>query len=150
MNTPNNKWSHETKENITSAFLSLLQDRELFDITVTDICNIAGIERSTFYAHFEDVSDLANAYAAEIEKQVSRQPHTDNDFSWIFDYIKEHLELFDSYFKLGVRHVSSDYKNIFFRSGVYSVTKMWFEGGCIEPSEQMNIIIKREYDKIFK
>ena len=124
--------------------------KELRDITVTDICEIAGIERSTFYAHYNDVAALANDYAAQIEKQVSEQPHKENDFSWIFEYIKEHPDFFKIYFKLGVSQVSSDYKTIFFRNGAYSVAKMWFEDGCVESSEQMGVIIKREYEKIYK
>ena len=149
MNTPNNKRYRDMTESINAAFASLLQNKEPRDITVTDICEIAGIERSTFYAHYNDVAVLANDYAAQIEKQVSEQQHTEDDFSWIFDYIKEHPDLFKIYFKLGVSQVSSDYKTIFFRNGAYSVAKMWFDGGCIESSEQMGTIVKREYDKIY-
>ena len=150
MNTPNNKRYRDMTECINAAFSSLLQNKELRDITVTDICEIAGIERSTFYAHYNDVAALANDYSAQIEKQVSEQPHKENDFSWIFEYIKEHPDFFKIYFKLGVSQVSSDYKTIFFRNGAYSVAKMWFEDGCVESSEQMGVIIKREYEKIFK
>lgn len=150
MNTPNNKRYRDMTECINAAFSSLLQNKELRDITVTDICEIAGIERSTFYAHYNDVAALANDYAAQIEKQVSEQPHKENDFSWIFEYIKEHPDFFKIYFKLGVSQVSSDYKTIFFRNGAYSVAKMWFEDGCVESSEQMGVIIKREYEKIYK
>ena len=149
MNTPNNRRYRDIEESINAAFVSLLQGKELRDVTVTDICELAGIERSTFYAHYEDISALANACAVQIEKQVSEQPHKENDFSWIFDYIKEHPDLFKIYFKLGVSQVSPDYKTIFFRNGAYSVAKMWFEDGCIEPAEQMGTIVKREYDKIY-
>jgi len=38
---------------------------------------------------------------------------------------------------------------IFFRTGAYSVAKMWFDAGCVESSEQMGEIIKREYEKCF-
>ena len=150
MNTPNNKRYRDMTESINAAFASLLQNKEPRDITVTDICEIAGIERSTFYAHYNDVAVLANDYAAQIEKQVSEQQHTDDDFSWIFDYIKKHPDLFKNYFKLGVSQVSSDYETIFFRNGAYSVAKMWFDGGRIESSEQMGKIIKREYEKLYK
>ncbi|MBQ8204123.1 MAG: TetR/AcrR family transcriptional regulator [Clostridia bacterium] len=105
MNTPNNKRYRDMTESINAAFASLLQSKELHDVTVTDICELADIERSTFYAHYEDVSALANVYAAQIEKQASEQPHKENDFSWIFDYIKEHPNLFKIYFKLGVSQV---------------------------------------------
>lgn len=150
MNTPNNKRYQDMTESINAAFVSLLQDKNMREITVTDICKLADIDRSTFYAHYEDVSALANTCAAQIEKQVSAQPHKENDFSWMFDYIKEHPDLFKIYFKLGLSQVPADYKTIFFRNGAYSVAKMWFEDGCIESSEQMATILTREYEKIFK
>ncbi len=127
-----------------------MRDNELNQLSVTELCDVAGIDRSTFYANYEDVSALANEYAAKIEKHLEEQPHKENDFSWIFDYIKEHPDLFKIYFKLGVSRVSSDYKTTFFRTGAYSVAKMWFEDGCIEPAEQMGTIVKREYEKIYK
>lgn len=148
MNTPNNKRSLETEECLKNTLISLLKDKELADISVTELCEAADVNRSTFYAHYDDVASLANACAAQIERQVSEQPHIDGDFSWLFEYIKEHHDFFNIYFKLGVSQISNDYKAIFFRHGVYSVIKMWFEDGCLESVEQMNAIIKREYEKI--
>ena len=80
MNTPNNKRYQDIAESINVAFGSLIQDKELRNITVTDICELAGIERSTFYAHYKDVATLANAYSAQIEKQKSELPHKEDDF----------------------------------------------------------------------
>ena len=111
--------------------------------------NLADIERSTFYAHYKDVSALGNACAEDIEKRLSEVSHSADDFAWIFEYIKDQPEVFSVYFKLGVSKTTGDYKKIFFRTGAYSVAKMWFDGGCIEPPEQMGDIIKREYIKLF-
>ena len=55
-------------DNINNAFASLLQDKRLSEITVSDICKVADINRSTFYEKYDDVSDLADAYAKGIEK----------------------------------------------------------------------------------
>ena len=148
MNTKNNKRHLETMENIEKAFIYLLKEKELDKISVTELCEIAGVERSTFYANYEDVSALANEIAAKIEKQLNDQPHTDGDFAWIFEYIKANKELFKIYFKLGISQIKTDYKMIFFRTGVYAVVKMWFEEGCTDSSEEMSSIILREYNKL--
>ena len=58
MNTTNNKRSLATEECLKNALIVLLKDKELADISVTELCNAADIERSTFYAHYEDVSAL--------------------------------------------------------------------------------------------
>ena len=129
--------------------MALLKDKELADISVTELCEAADVERSTFYTHYEDVAALGNACAADIEKQLSETPHVADDFAWIFEHIKDHPEVFNVYFKLGVSKATGDYKKIFFRTGAYSIAKMWFDGGCVEPPEQIGEIVKREYRKIF-
>ena len=150
MNTPNNKRSLATEECLNNTLMALLKDKELADISVTELCEASDIDRSTFYAHYEDVFALGNACAADIEKRLSEVSHSVDDFAWIFEYIKEHPEVFSIYFKLGVSKTTGDYKEIFFRSGAYSVAKMWFDGGCVESSEQMGEIVKREYVKLLK
>ena len=149
MNTKNNQRRRETIDSIDAAFVSLLKEKELKDISVSELCEKAEINRSTFYENYEDAFALANAYSEKIEKQIADQPHPDGEFAWIFDYIKANADVFEIYFKLGISKKSADYKTLFFRNGVYAVAKMWFEGGCIEPAEDMAAIVCREYKKLF-
>ena len=51
---------------IREAFLSLLSSKDLSKITVTDIIKLADINRSTFYAHYPDVSGVIE----EIENEI--------------------------------------------------------------------------------
>ncbi|AOM84263.1 TetR/AcrR family transcriptional regulator [Salisediminibacterium beveridgei] len=50
-----------TLEVIESSFLELMQQKPLSHITVKELCQKADINRSTFYAHYEDLSALLNA-----------------------------------------------------------------------------------------
>ena len=150
MNTKDNKRHQETLQRIYAAFAALLQDQDLNKISVAELCEMANIERSTFYANYKTISALANRYAAEIEKQVVAQPHAEGEFAWMFEFILENTELFRIYFKLDVSQSSSDYKTIFFRKGAYSVAKLWFDDGCKESPEQMGNLVKREYTKLFQ
>ena len=149
MNTKNNQRHRETIAAIDTAFVSLLKEKELKDISVSELCERAEINRSTFYENYADVFALANAYSEKIENQVADQTHTDGEFAWVFDFIKMNADVFEIYFKLGVSKKSDDYKTLFFRNGVYAVAKMWFEGGCKESTEQMGEIVKREHTKLF-
>lgn len=149
MNTKNNQRYKEPVNAIDAAFVSLLNEKELKDISVSELCEKAEINRSTFYENYADVIALTNAYSEKIENQVATQPHTDGEFTWIFEYIKANPDMFAIYFKLSMSHKSADYKEQFFRNGVYAVAKMWFEGGCVEPPEQMGEIMKREHSKLF-
>ena len=149
MNTKNNQRRRETIAAIDAAFVSLLKEKELKDISVSELCEKAEINRSTFYENYEDVFALVNAYSEKIENQIAGQPHTEGEFAWIFDYIKVNADVFEIYFKLCISKKSADYKTLFFRNGVYAIAKMWFEGGCKEPTEQMGEIVKREHTKLF-
>lgn len=40
------------------ALVALLEDKEFADINIMDICQKAGVNRSTFYAHYDNTYDL--------------------------------------------------------------------------------------------
>ena len=54
--------TEQTKENFVDAFWQLYCEKELRKITVKDITNRAGYNRSTFYQYFTDVGDLLNQF----------------------------------------------------------------------------------------
>lgn len=60
MNTPNNKRSRDTDEAIIRAAFQVMIEKKkpVSKITVREICELAEINRSTFYAHYMDVYDL--------------------------------------------------------------------------------------------
>lgn len=43
---------------IRQAFLELLKEKDLTSITVTEVCNLADINRGTFYKYYCDIDDL--------------------------------------------------------------------------------------------
>ena len=54
---------------IRSALFELLKEKELQNITVTDICRLADINRGTFYKYYKDVPDLY----AQIETSIAEE-----------------------------------------------------------------------------
>ena len=147
MNTPNNKRSQETFQKIDEAFVTLLQEKSLHEIEVSEVCELAEINRSTFYAHYDDITALAKAFTEKTEKMIQSLPHSENDYSWIFTCIKERPHHFTAYFKLGIREVEADYKTLFLRSAVHGVAKLWFENGCVESPKHMGELIAKEMVK---
>ncbi len=49
---------HNTAVKMDDALVLLLEQKEFSDISITDICEKAGVNRSTFYAHYENLYDL--------------------------------------------------------------------------------------------
>lgn len=75
--------SLRSKKMITDALVELLDEKTLDKITVTDIVKRANINRGTFYAHYESVTDVVtsifeNAY--EIIKGSIHVFHDNTDF----------------------------------------------------------------------
>ncbi len=49
---------HNTAVKMDDALVVLLEQKEFSDISIMDICEKAGVNRSTFYAHYENLYDL--------------------------------------------------------------------------------------------
>lgn len=58
MNTKGNQHYQATHSEIQRALMHLLENYELKRISVRQICDLAGINRSTFYTHYPSVYDL--------------------------------------------------------------------------------------------
>ena len=58
MNTSNNMRFQSTEEKIYKALVSLLHFRNYNDISIKELCYEAGINRSSFYAHFDDINGI--------------------------------------------------------------------------------------------
>lgn len=170
MNTPNNQRRRNSVAKIEKAFLTLLQDRELSKVTVSDICKMASVNRSTFYANFLDVYDLADRIRVHLEEEVKRlydpeisQQFNSHDYLKLFRHIQENQLFYKIYFKLGydnehavelydVERAQRDFDNryihyhiAFFKNGFNAIVKMWLENGCSETPEEMEEIIISEY-----
>ncbi|WP_322173015.1 TetR/AcrR family transcriptional regulator [Acutalibacter caecimuris] len=70
MNKPNNKRSRDTDDAIIRAAFAIMVDKNkpVSKITVREICEMAEINRSTFYAHYTDVYDLFE----KVERQIAQ------------------------------------------------------------------------------
>ena len=56
---------------IQEAFLELSKDQLINKITVTDICRVADVNRTTFYSNYDDVSDLVQSIVSELHQKLN-------------------------------------------------------------------------------
>ena len=163
MNIKNNRRRRQSKERIEKAFIESLQTKELHQITVSDICKACQLNRSTFYANYEDIYDLADKVREYLETEVNllykeekTQGFNSNDYLKLFRHIQGNQMLYRTYFKLGydnqyqIRYYDTkqaikyfdnkhiEYHITFFQSGFNAIVKMWLAGGCKETPEEMN------------
>lgn len=170
MNTKNNRRKRDSRVRMEAVFVELLQDRELNRITVSDICKLSGVNRSTFYANYPDIYGLADVIRENLEVNLGElyrdeitQGFNSNDYLKLFHHIAENQLLYRTYFKLGYdnqykivvydqrlaqAHFDNQlipYHMAFFKSGITAIIKMWLAGGCRETPEEMNEILTTEY-----
>ncbi len=165
MNVKNNRRKRDSVEKIEKAFIEMLLTKSLTEISVTDICKATGLNRSTFYANFDDVYALADSLRHKLENDFNAQfkSEASRDAITLFRHIYENQLFYKAYFKLGYdeRHqvyvydmprAEKDFENKhikyhieFFRSGFNAIVKLWLNEGCVETPEEMAAILKSEY-----
>ncbi len=169
MNIKNNKRRKESQKLIEKAFIELLQEQDIKEITVSDIIKKTSLNRSTFYANYIDIYDLADKTRTKLEEEFS-ELFADYDYFnertgvlRMFSHIKENPIFYKTYFKLCYKdehlisiydpkraqveldNVAIKYHIEFFRNGLNAIIKMWLAGGCKESPEEMAEVIRSEY-----
>lgn len=59
-----------TAARMDEAFLALLEKKDFAYITVKEICEAAGVNRSTFYLHYETMADLLEESVSHMKKDT--------------------------------------------------------------------------------
>lgn len=104
-----------TENLIKETFINLLMIKNIKDITVTEIANIANLDRRTFYLHYKDIYDLNDNIIAEflnkfknvLESKKCTEMLNKNPLSFIsiiLDYLFENRNLC-------IANLSTNYNN---------------------------------------
>jgi AcrR family transcriptional regulator len=92
-----------TRMVLKESFISLLEKKDISQISIKEICEGADINRSTFYAHYTDQYDLLKKIENELLDNINthiaelgQRTNNANDIllaEKIFEYIKENAKL---------------------------------------------------------
>lgn len=170
MNIPNNKRKKDSQNRIEKVFLQKVQTKDLDKITVSDICKEAKINRTTFYANYLDVYDLADKVRERMMLEYAsifsdnNDGHTPGNYLKMFKHIKENQIFYRTYFKLNYDNypISSayydkefakkwhrdkliEYHAEFFKAGITAIIKKWLDNDCKESPEDITNVIVTEY-----
>lgn len=144
MNTKNNLRYRENEERIISAMLDLMQCSPAQNITVSKICSIAGVNRTTFYAHFGSIYAMLD----EMEKKMGEElmiffvnKNTDissaftyDSFVIFFEFVKEHLYFYRTFFKFRNEFSIGVDTRLFWEVAI----KPYYENAGISSEDEMN------------
>lgn len=159
-------------ERIESAFIELIQSKEINEITVTEIVKNAKVNRSTFYVNYVDIYDLADKIREKMylnildlyKEEAIKKEHSYN-YLKLFEYIKDNQIYYKTLFKLNfdfsnyydssleekdaLKYLGTtkniEYHKEFFKAGMSTILKMWLNNGCKESPEEIVEILNIEY-----
>lgn len=146
-------------EYITEALLLLMKKKEYKDISITEICDKAGVTRMSFYRNFDSKEDILEKWVTVITdtflatSQINyRQDSVRDYFIKLFTHMEQYKDICEALYKANLLHIIKsqfdrvfldahrddydDYKSYFLSGGIYNVFLLWLLGGCREsPSE---------------
>lgn len=95
-----------TKRLLKEGLLRLLKTNELDNVNVTELCSESGINRATFYRHYEQPRDILNELRREMSqnvKKIAKRRENENSIREsledICNYFNENAELLEVFFK---------------------------------------------------
>ncbi len=107
MNTKNNRRSQESCVRIKHSLLEMLERRDILDITVSSLCTAAGINRSTFYSHYDSVADVMEELEHEIAANLfdrfsvdnydEKNPFSLEHFSLVLEHMQENQKFYRAF-----------------------------------------------------
>lgn len=102
MNQKNNKQFQDSDARMQSAMLELMNAMPFHKITVCMICDRAGVNRSTFYAHYTDIYDMVEQLETNLRKKLMNNypasehitPLSTESFITFLKFIREHSDFY--------------------------------------------------------
>ena len=148
----------KTRQALLDALCRLAETVPVNQITVTQLCQEAGINRTTFYRYYDIPTDVIVQKAEELmEETVYSKIHSMQDpYVYLLSmcntyyenrkligvYLNASGDLFKLHYNLSLRHASKlqflqDPVNNFVAGGVASAIMAWMIQGCTTPPEEV-------------
>ncbi|MBQ4558670.1 MAG: TetR/AcrR family transcriptional regulator [Clostridia bacterium] len=175
MNIKNNSRYKMSSEKIETAFLTLILNHKYEDINISQICEQANINRSTFYCHYDDINDLVIKIESKFANSMKtifaygeRQTH--QAFIDMFTFVKENKYFYKAFLSIPYQTLAETntkmdilknigektnidktnnigifYRASFFGAGIKEMCRLWLERDCIESPEEMASLLLEEY-----
>lgn len=144
-------------EHITSGLLELMEQKPFGSISVSEICEKAGVGRASFYRNFESKEDIIRKHLHNLLEEWwagYTGTTTPELVAAIFDYFYERKNLYIMLYKQGLAYISlqsvkdscgpkpehnnaAAYFAAFFSYGLYGWIEEWFKRGLQETPREM-------------
>ena len=143
----------KTKKSLYASLLLLMKEKSFEDIKVSDICEHAYINRSTFYAHFEDKYTLLDALIRDLKKdlteELSKNTNISNSKEYYMELIKILLDHVESqkevYMPIMINNRNSIAMDMIFNTLNEEITKRLEQDKVLHPKKIPSEFIAKFY-----
>ncbi len=100
MNIKGNQRYKATKLAIRQVAIDMLENRAPAELNVREICQRVGINRSTFYLHFQDVYDMLDKFEADMSSEMVAEftregtRNLSEGFEHIFEFVRANASFY--------------------------------------------------------
>lgn len=161
----------KTKEKIQEALIRLLDKYDLIEIKVSQLCNEANVNRSTFYVHYNNVLDcfeeIERIILVELREELFRESEKNQNafFKAYFRTARKHQIVFKAIHRVSIHnslikkmvHLNNEILHeelfiplngerlefSFIFAGFYGLVEAWIKNGCKESEEELMEILNK-------
>lgn len=133
--------SLNTKHTLVDSLKKFMKKKPLSKITISEICNDCGMNRKTFYYHFEDINDMLRWMLEQEALTVVKQFDLPTDYEEVIHFIIDYVDANDHILNCVYDTMGREGMKCFFLSDFKNSISVIIEG--IEKA--MNISISSGY-----
>ncbi len=154
-------------EQITKSLLTLLEEKAIAHISISELCDNAGIGRASFYRNFNSKEDILKVYINQLFHGWKSDWEKNNNlpFSSAIGMIFEHFEQYRAFYHLlNEQHLiyllkdvildtmdlkpdlpkDEAYAKAFVAYSLYGWIEVWFQRGMQESAEEMKQLFQSQ------
>ena len=147
-------------EHITDALLELLQKKNIEEISISELCNQAGIGRASFYRNFNSKEDILRAHIHALFQEWASDENQENDqplselLRSLFTHFENHRDFYELLNRRNLIYLLKDviirlcgpnpeqskeeaYARAYVSYTLYGWIEVWFQRGMRETAEDI-------------
>lgn len=155
-----------TKECLETALLLLLEQKQLAQITISELVTRAGVSRNAFYRHYKSKEDILRSILTAVTRRIFRGMKVFNlktqayqAWLYLFNEVKKEAKILSLAFQYHLENLitqtvskrfrayqrarqkkTSNYATSFFSHAIVSVLGNWVSDGMVVSAEEMAAI----------
>ena len=153
----------DTKDFITTATLQMLTREKLSMLTVSKVCERAGVSRMAFYRNFDGLDQILYEYyqpkIAAVFDVISQNTHETDKYNCQFNFFNAFGDTFLSSIERGFEPIiqrifieevkrfyaadNDGYRTTFMSAGVYAIWRKWLIEGRKKPLSEIMDFLKQ-------